>query len=1461
MSTLWTKGHRTVTRLISLLVSGSFLLSPSTVSLPSLSVPKNLARFSELELRVVETKFDFRSPVLDVERVDVRDALERVLQGGSVDLASLIEVAVNHGPDLGADELATEIGIAEKARRTTSPETGRKGSRVAGWKAKATFILAGVMAWVGCVTQPYQNETVKKAAEEKDLDTLLAVAARSRNGYTPTAGDRPEALDAIYATVEKGEEKAAKEERGEKQIRMAKIAFVLDKLFELLDKLEIISTQSIDNHKVRAKIITIIGKILSLGTAKEIKYTSKPHPNTRLLVLYYQNAKNLNAKGIEEDLKAKLTAENEVLAKALNAAADGTVPFATLHRASVDLGHYEPENEVRAKVEKELNQQMAENKIEKTDENRDILISRYKDDSKKPETRVNALRCLLGYEPKDVEVLGVGLDASNRDKEFQLVAFPWMVTVPGNGPAEENYSRYKPRFVDSAFANRDSSTLEIQLLSRTFLATVALTDKEAVAKGVEKSDKVADDKKKSFDAAQELKEHLETIKDDEKTESWAIAYANASPHFIGNSTSVPQQSFAAVLLKSLEHKSKPARSATAKAIKTIYGRDNVEPTTKNEAILAVRLAMGKNPGDTASKETYESLVDVKSYPALAALAKGEKTTPEIRALMIPGEIAAALSGASPTTNVDRRKAYDDLSAWFETDPENRPIILDTAATNAFFQGQPLPEESPFSKNVFDSLVSDDPKIRRPAQKAMSAVVIQATDKSRKPVLASFNRDSMEAAEIEDLFAIVKKWDNDVAAEIYAALAKNKNKAVTERAAKELAAITKPAEKPEPPNVAEKPVKPAETPGKEPKKEPEVVGTKEDLAKELASKKGDELGEFFKDIDDFFKGPYVVEGLQAELAKRTDDKEKKALQDEIEKRSGKADPVETLKTSTDAALLDAAVAAISAEKAAEILEDLGKRLEKETDSKVLLALARAIEKSGTKDKKDYDRLLTAYKTNVSGTEQAGDFRAVAIVIKRRLPKDGGKIGLLNRVNPEDLAAFTIWENDPRRTNVNDDKALKEKLERAKAIAIERLRRAEGRIAEELAQPILQEILSDKLTVRVGDSHVERFDRANKKEALLLLAQGRSGAIDLPNKFFDFNDTQGEIDLADALIHEVAESLRSVLEPLIEPEIRARLAAQYGPDYFHQFIRIHIQGKGEGAQGILRDSTLTNRIRRILDEKVKENKYLDESPITRVIRNGETKDGAQEARAILAAAALEPGKDPAVAEAEKKKRVEDGLKAESLPVQIAAHLVLPSDYESPLAAQIEKVDSTSLIVLDSDVLNHLSSIPAGLRDGLESGRIAFSEPKIKAAELKLADKYFVSDTAGVEKKLKEAEKAGKKIDKVLFMLTPEQMQASYGQYGRADSIDGKRTFVAPLNSRHKLPVHIALANELIRADFDLTKLGDATRLLLALELDSLPVKITEMQDILNALGQIPSEITRDGKKLLQKLIDDALEKIAA
>jgi len=113
----------------------------------------------------------------------------------------------------------------------------------------------------------------------------------------------------------------------------------------------------------------------------------------------------------------------------------------------------------------------------------------------------------------------------------------------------------------------------------------------------------------------------------------------------------------------------------------------------------------------------------------------------------------------------------------------------------------------------------------------------------------------------------------------------------------------------------------------------------------------------------------------------------------------------------------------------------------------------------------------------------------------------------------------------------------------------------------------------------------------------------------------------------------------------------------------------------------------------------------------------------------------------------------------------------------------------------------------------------------------------------------------------MLTLDQMRTHFDSYGSRE-IGGKKSFVAPLNPSYSIPVHLALASELIRVNFDVTKLDEAASLLLALELDSIDVGIDEMKEILMGLSLIPEEIIRDGKKRLSEdLIGAALKRIAA
>jgi hypothetical protein len=204
--------------------------------------------------------------------------------------------------------------------------------------------------------------------------------------------------------------------------------------------------------------------------------------------------------------------------------------------------------------------------------------------------------------------------------------------------------------------------------------------------------------------------------------------------------------------------------------------------------------------------------------------------------------------------------------------------------------------------------------------------------------------------------------------------------------------------------------------------------------------------------------------------------------------------------------------------------------------------------------------------------------------------------------------------------------------------------------------------------------------------------------------------------------------------------------------------------------------------------------------------------------------------------------------SVALKIASEFSRPAVVASTLLGEAQKaLDANAIIALDAVTAASLTEIPDWLKKAVEAGRVVFFGAR--TTEIFPAE-AFVGNPAELEEKVK----ANRAVERVAILLTPDQMRAHFPDgYGlKKGAVLGKDAFVAPLNKDYSLELHLTFANELLQVEFDMKKLSDAGRLLLGLQLESLHLSIGDMRNILNDLGQTPTELIRDGKEELKNLI---------
>ncbi len=445
-----------------------------------------------------------------------------------------------------------------------------------------------------------------------------------------------------------------------------------------------------------------------------------------------------------------------------------------------------------------------------------------------------------------------------------------------------------------------------------------------------------------------------------------------------------------------------------------------------------------------------------------------------------------------------------------------------------------------------------------------------------------------------------------------------------------------------------------------------------------------------------------------------------------------------------------------------------------------------------------------------------------------PRSGGDIGR------GDQAVIDIWNAGPTITN----EAIQAQVQAAVSLALETLEAAsftEG-LPQDLAD-IAKRRLTETISIEALPVHVEAKS-TDKSADLFFLGRGEASIVKLSIALFEDNSDNAQLNLARAITHELLEGARKEILGK-HPAIKKQLASN--PEALHRVIIDSLEAVA------FTEADLGESLKRIIETTLQKNAKLDALKVSEL-----TTEAITTASVTLADKALEEGSS--------EEAVQAGLAAAfleedvTLSETVAAHLVLPGDVISPLSSAVLPVlDSDAVIVLDAAVLETEPKLSEALTKAIANGRVLFfGEPTGS-----VSTDAFVQTAGALSSKVSELKRA----TQVVTLLTPTQMRAHFNEYGLTQLGDAQN-FVAPLNTSYDLPVHLALASELLSINFDLSKLSDAAKLLLALEIDSLGLEIGDMRSILTALGQIPSEIIREGKKRLQEdLIGAALKRIAA
>lgn len=506
---------------------------------------------------------------------------------------------------------------------------------------------------------------------------------------------------------------------------------------------------------------------------------------------------------------------------------------------------------------------------------------------------------------------------------------------------------------------------------------------------------------------------------------------------------------------------------------------------------------------------------------------------------------------------------------------------------------------------------------------------------------------------------------------------------------------------------------------------------------------------------------------------------------------------------------------------------------------LALIAERIAGTGTRDAADLS-LVSGILSRINTAQGLANQPALSVRVLRAslLIQNGPATNGNNNggnMGRGETAILEIWKSAPSLP----DTEVQAAKEGAIYLAAKRLASAEfeeGSIAADLAE-IAKRRIKEGVKVTAVPSHVISKSEEKENDLFLLgFADGSEARVAID--FFTSKEETAEVDLARAIVHELLEGAR---DEIVENHPALKQKIDQDPEAFHYLI-IELVEKVAFA-----DSKLPEVARGIIQSKLEENEALDALDTTLVAQ-----DALERAQEILTDKALEFKESEADVQASLEAAF--GQEGVSLSEKVAAHLILPNDVTSPLASEVlPVVDADALIVLDAEVLKREQSLPEALTKAIDSGRVLFfGEP---AGSVKA--EAFVKNEGELLAKAADL----KKVTKVVTLLTPDQMRTHFGEYG-VSQLGDKPNFVAPLNTRYDVTVHLALASELIRVNFDLSQLSDAAKLLLALEIDSLDLAVGDMLSILTALGQIPSEIIRNGKKRLSEdLIGAALKRIAA
>lgn len=455
------------------------------------------------------------------------------------------------------------------------------------------------------------------------------------------------------------------------------------------------------------------------------------------------------------------------------------------------------------------------------------------------------------------------------------------------------------------------------------------------------------------------------------------------------------------------------------------------------------------------------------------------------------------------------------------------------------------------------------------------------------------------------------------------------------------------------------------------------------------------------------------------------------------------------------------------------------------------------------------------------------------ILRLTPGDSGDIGR------GDQAVLGIWKSATPVTS----ESIQAKTEKAVALAVERLTVTEfgEGIPSELAEIAVRRLRDPAVSISAYNPHVEAKNPGDKTDDLFSLGFGTATENRVPSQLFEFEegDEKALVNLARALTHEALEGAKAEILTAFDS---LKKAVDEEAEALHRFIINEIEVPA------FSDSDLPEVLRGIIQSQLEANQKIDQIPLSAIIADGDVR-----AEDKLAEKALEFEES----EADIEATVAQAFSGDDVPLEekITAGLILPADYASPLeTVAAQALESDALIVLDAGTLNGLEKLPETLNRAVTDGKVLF----LGETETSLVPEGFVvKDAAELE-----AKAAGlKQVDKIAVLASPELMRAHFTEYGPR-TIAGKTGFVAPIALGKTLAVHLVLANELIRVNFDVRSLSDAAKLLLALELEPLRVEIDEMRSILTGLGQIPSEIIRDAKQRLNEdLIGAVINRIAA